>query len=107
MRLLLLLAAGTLGGYLAQLVRLPGGAAVGALVAAAALNVALGGRPTVFPRGLDFAALVLVGLSALLGYLVAAAAARPVTQLAAAAAQLDPARLEPSATAAPTTRSGG
>lgn len=63
MRLLLLLGAGTLGGYLAQLVRLPGGAAVGALVAAAALNVALGGRPTVFPRGLDFAALVLVGVS--------------------------------------------
>ena len=63
MRLLLLLAAGTLGGYLAQLVRLPGGAAVGALVAAAALNVALGGRPTAFPRGLDFAALVLVGVS--------------------------------------------
>ena len=54
MRLLLLLAAGTLGGYLAQLVRLPGGAA---------LNVALGGRPTAFPRGLDFAALVLVGVS--------------------------------------------
>ena len=44
---------------------------------------------------LTLAALVLVGLSALLGYLVAAAAARPVTQLAAAAAQLDPARLEP------------
>ena len=44
---------------------------------------------------LVLAALVLVGLSALLGYLVAAAAARPVTQLAAAAAQLDPARLEP------------
>lgn len=44
---------------------------------------------------LTLAALVLVGLSALLGYLVAAAAARPVTQLAAVAAQLDPARLEP------------
>ena len=63
MRLLLLLGAGTLGGYLAQLVRLPGGAAVGALVAAAAVSVALGGRPVAVPRGLDFAALVLVGVS--------------------------------------------
>ena len=44
-------------------------------------------------RVLALVALVLVVLSIALGYLVAAAAARPVTQLAAAAAKLDPDRL--------------
>ena len=46
-------------------------------------------------RVLALAALVLSVLSVALGYLVAAAATRPVTQLAKAAAQLDPARLIP------------
>jgi len=59
----LLLLAGAAGGYLAQLFRLPGGAALGAMVAVAVLNVAFGGRPATVPRGLDFAALVLVGVS--------------------------------------------
>lgn len=46
-------------------------------------------------RVLALVALLLIVLSVLLGYLVAAAAARPVTQLAAAAAQLDPNSLAP------------
>ena len=46
-------------------------------------------------RVLALAALLLVVLSVALGYLVAAAAARPVTQLAKAAAQLDPGQLQP------------
>ena len=46
-------------------------------------------------RVLALAALLLVVLSVALGYLVAAAAARPVTQLARAAAQLDPGQLQP------------
>jgi len=61
--LLLLLVAGTVGGYLAQLLKLPGGAALGAMAAAATLNIALGDRPAAVPKGLDFAALVLVGVS--------------------------------------------
>lgn len=59
----LLLLAGATGGYLAQLFKLPGGAALGAMVAVAAVNVALGDRPATVPGGLDFAALVLVGVS--------------------------------------------
>lgn len=59
----LLIAAGIAGGYLAQLLKLPGGAALGAMVTVAAVNVALGGRAVAVPRGLDFAALVLVGVS--------------------------------------------
>ena len=46
-------------------------------------------------RVLALAALLLVVLSVALGYLVAAAAARPVAQLAKAAAQLDPGQLQP------------
>lgn len=46
-------------------------------------------------RVLALVALLLVVLSIALGYLVAAAAARPVTQLANAAAQLDPGQLTP------------
>lgn len=63
MGVVLLLAAGVVRGYLAQLFKLPGGAALGAMVTVAAVNVALGGRPVTVPRGLDFAALVLVGVS--------------------------------------------
>lgn len=63
MGLFSLLLAGAFGGYLAQLLRLPGGAALGAMVAVVALNVALGDRPATVPKGLDFAALVLVGVS--------------------------------------------
>ena len=63
MGVLLLLLAGAAGGFLAQLFRLPGGAALGAMLAVAAVNVSLGDRPATVPRGLDFAALVLVGVS--------------------------------------------
>ncbi len=60
--MLLLLVAGTVGGYLAQLFKLPGGAALGAMTAAVVVNVALGDRPASVPKGLD-AALVLVGVT--------------------------------------------
>ncbi len=63
MGVLLLLLAGAAGGYLAQLFKLPGGAALGAMVAVAVVYVSLGDRPATVPRGLDFAALVLVGVS--------------------------------------------
>lgn len=63
MFIVLLIAAGTVGGYLAQLFRLPGGAALGAMLGAAAMNIALGGRAPILPKSLDFAALVLVGVS--------------------------------------------
>jgi len=63
MGLPLLLLAGTAGGLLAQALRLPGGAALGAMLAAAALNVALGDRAPEVPRSLDVAALILVGVS--------------------------------------------
>lgn len=63
MTIVLLLAAGTVGGYLAQVFKLPGGAALGAMLAAAAMNIALGSRAPVLPKSLDFAALVLVGVS--------------------------------------------
>lgn len=63
MTIVLLLAAGTVGGYLAQLFKLPGGAALGAMLAASAMNIALGSRAPVLPKSLDFAALVLVGVS--------------------------------------------
>ncbi len=63
MALLSLLLAGAAGGYLAQLLKLPGGAALGAMVAVAAVNVSLGDRSATVPKGLDFAALVLVGVS--------------------------------------------
>lgn len=63
MNLSLLLLAGALGGFLAQTFNVPGGAAVGAMVAAAAANVLLGEQAVSVPRGLDFAALVLVGVS--------------------------------------------
>ncbi len=61
--MLLLLVAGTVGGYLAQLFKLPGGAALSAMMAAVVVNVALGDRPALVPKGLDFAALVLVGVT--------------------------------------------
>ncbi len=60
--MLLLLVAGTVGGYLAQLFKLPGGAALGAMMAAVVVNVALGDRPASVQKGLD-AALVLVGVT--------------------------------------------
>ena len=63
MNLSLLLIAGALGGFLAQTFNVPGGAAIGAMVAAAAANVTLGDQAVTVPRGLDFAALVLVGVS--------------------------------------------
>lgn len=46
-----------------MLFRLPGGAALGAMAAAVMVNLALGDRPASVPRGLDFTALVLVGVS--------------------------------------------
>ena len=63
MNLFLLLLAGALGGFLAQTFNVPGGAAVGAMVAAAAANVLLGEQGVAVPKSLDFAALVLVGVS--------------------------------------------
>jgi membrane AbrB-like protein len=61
--ILLLLVAGTVSGYLAQLLKLPGGAALGAMLGAAAMNIALGERAPTLPNSLAFAALVLVGVS--------------------------------------------
>ena len=63
MNLSLLLLAGVLGGFLAQTFNIPGGAAVGAMVAAAAANVSLGEQGVAVPKSIDFAALVLVGVS--------------------------------------------
>ena len=63
MNLSFLLLAGALGGYLAQTFNIPGGAAVGAMVAAAAANVFLGQQAVVVPKSLDFVALVLIGVS--------------------------------------------
>ena len=60
---IVLLLAGTAGGYVAQLLKLPGGAALGAMLVAAAMNIALGGRAPTLPKALDFGALVLVGVS--------------------------------------------
>ena len=78
-----------------------GGSPVQAALAPASLGVVVVLAPTSYigaalrqlARVLALAALVLIVLSIALGYLVAAAAARPVTQLAAAAAQLDPSQL--------------
>lgn len=55
----------------------------------------IGAALTQLARVLALVAVVLVFLSAVLGYLVAAAAARPVTQLANAAAELNPGHLVP------------
>ncbi len=63
MAVALLLAAGLIGGYLAQLFKLPGGAALGAMLAAAAMSILLGNRAPTLPKTFDFAALVLVGVS--------------------------------------------
>lgn len=63
MAIVLLLASGVIGGYLAQLLKLPGGAALGAMLAAAAMNIVLGGRAPTLPKAFDFSALVLVGVS--------------------------------------------
>ena len=63
MNLSLLLFAGALGGFLAQTLNIPGGAAIGAMVAAAAANVFLGDQAVTVPQSMDFAALVLVGVS--------------------------------------------
>lgn len=63
MGLLLLLAAGVGGGALAQVIKLPGGAAIGAMLAVGAVNVALGERAASVPQGINFAALVLIGVS--------------------------------------------
>ena len=63
MNLSLLLLAGALGGFLAQTLNVPGGAAVGAMVAAAVANLFFGEQGVTVPRSLDFAALVLVGVS--------------------------------------------
>ncbi|ADI15596.1 sensor histidine kinase [Truepera radiovictrix] len=81
------------------------GVFAGEPVSAALAPVSFGVAAVISPSGYIGAALeqlarmlvvvagVLVLLSLLLGYLVAAAAARPVTQLANAAAQLDPSNL--------------
>lgn len=63
MSFLLLLLAGFGGGFLAQTLKLPGGAAIGALLGAAAVNVWLGERPADLPVGVNFTALVLIGVS--------------------------------------------
>ncbi len=80
-----------------------GGSPMQAALAPASLGVVAVLAPTSYigaalaqlARVLALAALLLVVLSVALGYLVAAAAARPVTQLARAAAQLDPGQLQP------------
>ncbi len=80
-----------------------GGSPVQAALAPASLGVVavlspagyIGAALTQLAKVLALAALVLVILSVVLGYLVAAAATRPVTQLAALAAQLDPDQLTP------------
>jgi membrane AbrB-like protein len=59
----IVLLAGLMGGALAQWLRLPGGAAIGAMLAAAAVNVLLGERSAALPPGLPFVALVLVGIT--------------------------------------------
>ncbi|ADI13430.1 AbrB family transcriptional regulator [Truepera radiovictrix] len=58
-----MLLAGFAGGALAQWLRLPGGAAIGAMLATAAVSVLLGERAAALPPGLPFVALVLVGVS--------------------------------------------
>ena len=65
------------------------------VVAVLAPTSYIGAALTQLARVLALVALLLVVLSVALGYLVAAAAARPVTQLARAAAQLDPGQLQP------------
>ncbi len=71
------------------------------IVAVISPTAYIGAALSQLARVLALVALLLVALSALLGYLVAAAAARPVSQLASAAAQLDPAHLEPIAYSGP------
>lgn len=79
MGIVLLLAAGVVGGYLAQLLKVPGGAALGSMLAAAAMSVALGQRAVVLPKSFDFAALVLVGVS--VGATINRGALSSITQL--------------------------
>jgi uncharacterized protein len=61
MNLLFLIAGAAAGGYLAQLLRLPGGAALGAMIGAIIVNVSLGGSVKV-PRPLEFTSFVLFGV---------------------------------------------
>lgn len=83
---------GELAGSRVQAALAPTSLGVAAVLAPAGyIGAALGQ----LARVLALAALILVVLSIGLGYLVAAAAARPVTQLAAAAAQVDPGQLTP------------
>ena len=83
---------GELAGSPVQAALAPTSLGVAAVLAPAGyIGAALGQ----LARVLALAALLLVVLSIALGYLVAAAAARPVTQLARAAAQLDPGQLQP------------
>ena len=63
MNLIWLLLAGAAGGWLAQTFNIPAGAAVGAMIAAAAANVSLGEQAVAVPKSLDFVALVLVGVT--------------------------------------------
>ena len=56
MNLIWLLLAGAAGGWCAQTFHIPGGAAVGAMVSAAAANVSLGEQAVAVPKSLDFVA---------------------------------------------------
>ena len=83
---------GVLGGSPAQAALAPASLGVVAVLAPTSY---IGAALAQLARVLALAALLLIVLSIVLGYLVAAAAARPVTQLARAAAQLDPGQLQP------------
>jgi signal transduction histidine kinase len=83
---------GVLAGYAVQASLAPFSFGVAAVIADTAfVGQALGQ----LARALLFTATLLVLISALIGYLVAALAIRPITQLAVRAAELGPGRLHP------------
>lgn len=85
---------GELGGQSVQAALAPA-SLIGGVVAVLSPTDYISAALTQLARTLALVAAALIVVSVALGYLVAAAAAYPVTQLAAAAAQLDPSDLRP------------